>query len=419
MRTFWTLVLVSTLYVGAVFLAVRGKTFRWDSDYDSNLPIIAYVVDTVRSEHRFPLWNPYVGRTGISVLGDPLSAVTYPAYLLPMLLFGVPQGLWVVIWLHAFLSGLFMARLLRGSRLRLWGALLYMGAGAFAARVAAGHIEKILSYPWYPLALSFLLRKQTARAGVALGIVVLTGDWYGLLFLLLFAAALRVVGEVRRMGEMLAFCLATAAVKVVPFIREVLPVMERFHSFDPTRGSIPVWLAWLPFLMPFGVSFYDRPALQRALGLWYNWYEYYAFIGAPMVFLLFLPRVVWRRDVRVLLMLLAVGIAYVGRGYAVSPLFGLSPLLSPFRVPQRMYAALTSVVVALVVRCAEKAVGRSSFGLLRQAPLGVFLLATFLVSGYQMMHGFRPPKPCCTQLLRMREKVPMLEYYYGWIPRKP
>ena len=65
MRSVFVIFLVSILYIGTVFLVVKGKTFRWDSDYDSNLPIIAYVVDTIKNEHRFPLWNPYIGRSGI------------------------------------------------------------------------------------------------------------------------------------------------------------------------------------------------------------------------------------------------------------------------------------------------------------------------------------------------------------------
>ena len=156
MRDITIIFLVSMLYVGSVFLAVQGKTFRLDSDYDSNLPIISYVVDTIRNEHRFPFWNPYVA-TGISVLGDPLSAVTYLPYILPMLVFGVPEGLWMVIGLHVFLAGMFMWLFLRKSKYALWGGLLYMGAGTFAARVAAGHIEKVLSFPWYSLFLLFLL----------------------------------------------------------------------------------------------------------------------------------------------------------------------------------------------------------------------------------------------------------------------
>ena len=88
-------------------MATQGKTFRLDSDYDSNIPIISFVVDTVRNEHRFPLRNPYV-TTGISVLGDPLSGSAYLPYLLPMLLFGVQSGWWVVIGLHAFMAGAFM-----------------------------------------------------------------------------------------------------------------------------------------------------------------------------------------------------------------------------------------------------------------------------------------------------------------------
>ncbi|MBI4066742.1 hypothetical protein HY411_03420 [Candidatus Gottesmanbacteria bacterium] len=392
-------------------------------------------MDTIRSEKRFPLWNPYVA-TGISVLGDPLSAVTYPPYLLPMLAFGVPDGWWVVVWLHAFGAGVAMWMLLKkilDSRFRgndnkdsgndnkdsgndknllaLWGGLLYMGAGAFAARVAAGHIEKVLSYPWYPVFLLLLLRKS-ALAGAIAGVVFLTGDVYGLLFLMIFYGVVWVVGEGRAVGKAALAFLAVGAVKLVPFVRDVLPVMERFGVFDPLRGSIDVWWSWLPFVMPLGVSFYDRPLLQRLFSFWYNWYEYYAFIGLPMVFLLWLPKIIKRREVQILLLLAAVGVAFIARGSAYSPWYGLAPILTWFRTPQRMYGAMTSVVVVLIVLCAQR--------LKKRTVLWAMLTVTFLVSGWQMTKALKPPgRVEDTQLYRIREKVPIVDYYYGWMPKAP
>ncbi|MEK9143477.1 MAG: hypothetical protein AAB481_02530 [Patescibacteria group bacterium] len=408
MRSILILLLVSIFYTGSVFLAVQGKTFRLDSDYDSNFPIISYVVDTIRNEKRLPFWNPYV-TMGISVFGDPLSGVTYLPYILPMLVFGVPEGLWVVIGIHAFLAGVFMWMFLRESKFSLWGGMLYMGSGAFAARVAAGHIEKVLSYPWYPLFLLFLFRQQAPAIGVIMGIVFLTGDVYGLLFMGIFYGVVGVIRGIRGIGGMMVGFAVVAAIKLVPFIRDVMPVMERFSSFDAARGSIPVWLSWLPFIMPWGVEFYDRPIVQRLFGFWYNWYEYYAFIGLPVVFLVWLPRIIKRREVKILLILLAVGITYAARGYVYSPWYGLAPVLEWFRVPHRMYGALTSIVVALIVTSLKK---NTSWVL-----LWGMLFVTFLVSGYQMTRAFEPPRTCCTQLHRIREKVRIIDYYYGWLPK--
>lgn len=423
MRNVFIIFFVSILYIGAVFLAVEGKTFRLDSDYDSNLPIISYVVDTIRNERRFPFWNPYVA-TGISVLGDPLSGVTYLPYFLPMLAFGVPDGWWVVIWLHAILAGLFMWLFLtrchlvssqgdtfQGNWLAVWGGLLYIAAGAFAARVAAGHIEKVLSYPWYPLFLLFLFRRRSVALGAIMGIVFLTGDVYGLFFMGIWYGVIGVIRGIREIGVVIMVFATVAGVKLVPFLREVAPVMSRYSSFEAARGSIPVWLSWLPFVMPWGVEFYDRPAFQRLFGFWYNWYEYYAFIGLPVVFLIWLPRITKKREVKILLILLAVAIVYAARGFVYSPWYGLAPLLEWFRVPQRMFVPLTSVVVALIVLSAAR------WAKPKQWVLWGMLLVTFLVSGYQMSRAFEPPRACCTQLHRIREKVRIIDYYYGWIPK--
>lgn len=448
MRPIVFLFLASTLYIGSVFLATQGKTFRLDSDYDSNFPIISYVVDTIRTQKRFPLWNPYVA-TGISVLGDPLSGVTYLPYLLPMLALGVPDGWWVVLWLHAFLAGVFMWMFLRGLRvnpsLALWGGLLYLGAGAFAARVAAGHIEKVLSYPWYPLFLLLILRKkQTINTavliGAAMGLVFLAGDMYAVFFMAVFYGVVKVVsptslklrGVKETGGALIAFILVSS-VKLIPFLIEVAPTMQRFSEFDPSRGSIHAWFSWIPFILPFGVVFYDRPSMQQFFGLWYNWYEYYAFIGLPVLFLWWLSKIVKRREAQLLLLLLAVGIGYISRRYGYSPWHGLEPLIASFRTPQRMFEALTSVMVALIVLSIAHSSFRAKRGLLT-----VMLLLTFIVSGYQMTKSFEPPRrkeeryakelrqkdevnitteACCMQLFLVREKIRIINYYYGWFPK--
>lgn len=435
MRIFLLFLFLSILYVGSVRVAVLGRTFRLDSDYDSNLPIISYVVDTIRNEKHLPFWNPYVA-TGISVFGDPLSGVTYLPYLIPMLLFGVPQGWWIVIGLHALFAGIFMWMFLRSLRIRgtiaIWGGMLYLVSGGFAARVAAGHIEKVLTYPWYPLFLLFLFQKRSVLVGAVMGIVFLTGDGYGLLFMMIFYGVIGVIREIKGIGVVIMTFVIVAGVKLVPFIREVVPVMERYSSFDAARGSIPVWLSWLPFVMPWGVEFYDRPIIQRLFGFWYNWYEYYAFIGLPVVFLVWLPRVIKKREVKILLILLAVGIAYAARGVVYSPWYGLAGLLEWFRAPQRMYGALSSIIVALIVISIKKNTS--------QVFLWGMLLVTFLVSGYQMTLGFEAPRQneeeivrelrtrdsgdisvatfaCCMQTFLVAEKIRVINYYYGWRPK--
>lgn len=450
MRGVIVIFFVSVLYIGSVFWVSQGKIFRLDSDYDSNVPIVSYVVDTIRTEGRFPTWNPYV-TTGISVFGDPLSGVTYLPYLLPMLAFGMPNGWWVVMSLHAFMAGVFMwiwLRELLGRKLSfpIWGGLLYMGAGALAARVAAGHIEKVLSYPWYPLFFMLILRKeQTIRTatltGAVMGVVFLTGDMYAVFFMMMFYGVVRVIGRIREIGvigvAMTSFVVVAGA-KLVPFFGEVAPVLGRYSTFDSARGSIHAWLTWIPFIMPWGVSFYDRPVLQQIVGFWYNWYEYYAFIGLPILFLVGLPRIIKRREVRLLLMLFIVGFMYIARGYPYSIFYWMAdsmPVLAWFRVPQRMYGALTSIVVVLIVLCVDRLIHRR-----KQSILWGMLLVTFFVSGYQMTQAFEKPRwdgeavvhklrardtgdmsvatfSCCMQTFLVRERIRVINYYYGWLPK--
>lgn len=465
MKQVLILLLASFLYTGSVYGLSQGKTFRLDSDYDSNIPIISYVVDTIRTEHRIPLWNPYVS-TGISVLGDPLSGVTYLPYLLPTLFFGVQSGWWVTIGLHAFMGGVFMWMLLRnllaektGFEFATWGGLLYMGVGAFAARVAAGHIEKVLSFPWYPLFLLALLKKDQSKhtaiaIGTILGIVFLTGDVYGVFFMGIFYGVIgiirgirgiRVIGEI---GVIIAAFIAVAGVKLVPFVIEVAPVIGRYSSFDAARGSLHLFYSWLPFVMPLGVTFYDRLFFQHVFGFWYNWYEYYAFIGLPMFFLIALPKILKRKEVQVLIILIIVGIMYISRGYPYSILYWMDkyiPVLAWFRAPQRMYEALTSIVVALITLCASNFLRPPLANAKGVAFKNIVFLwgmlgITFFVSGYQMTYAVEIPRAaeenlvqqlrtgdggditvatfaCCMQTVLVREKIHVINYYYGWRPK--
>jgi hypothetical protein len=452
------ILLASILYVGSVYQATAGQSFRLDSDYDSNFPIVSYVVDTVRGEHRFPLRNPYV-TSGISVPGDPFSGVLYLPYLLPMLLFGIETGWRVVIVLHAFLAGVFMWRLLRelqgkksGDGLPLWGGLLYMGSGAFAARVAAGHIEKVLSYSWYPLFISGLLATGQARRpmslliGAVMGIVFLTGDVYGLMFMAVFYGVVVIItiasspgqwfragGEVVRV--MLAF-IAVAAVKLIPFLTDVLPVIARYGSFEAAKGSLHVVWAWVPFVVPWGAAFYDRMQFQGIFGFWYNWYEYYAFIGPPIIFLTALPAMLKRNDARMLVILFATGLMYISRGHPYSVFYWLEqyvPVVSWFRAPQRMYEAMTSIIVILVTLSARRVIKRKTVWL---ATLAVVLL----VNGHQMTNALEKPRTgedllvrqlaavagqgstvatfsCCMQTFLIAKKIRIVNYYYGWRPK--
>ncbi len=455
-------ILVAAIFVLAARAATAGKFFRLDSDYDANLPILSYVVSSVRRFHALPKWNPYVGK-GIPVLADPLSSVGNPLMIVPIVLLGVEEGLWMVFFLVITVSGISMWFLLTRIGVRgwprWWGMIMYQIAGTVSAQVASGHVHQLLAYPVIPLILYGAIQSKS-RMWVTIGLafvlsyLVYSGEWYSLWFsgmFLVWGKIYAIVGRKQSVANVLVHGVATiifltllTAPKLSPLVIDVWPQMVRFFPIDPFAGSLHLIFSPLPFLIPFREAFYDRPILQRTLGFHYNWYEYFAFISPlPFFFFLRVGDAMKREYARILLLLIVVGVLYVSLGYPYSPFHWLVkavPALGTFRVPQRMYLVLTSVVVALLALTVSTWMRRESKAKTRRVLIVMAigsLVWTGLVSHRAFVSGFELPRTeeralvtalrdsdegsffvaaftCCVQWFLVQEGIPVLNYYYGW-----
>lgn len=436
---------IITFSIFLLFFTWR-QSFRLDTDYDSNFPVYGSVFSQT------PL-------TGISVWGDPLSAIWNPLFSIPVLTLGTEYGFRVTIVFVIMLSALAMWWLLRSlhipSKVQLWGSLIYASSGTLAARIAAGHIEKVLSYSLVPIFLLALLQKRGTLAGLVSALAFLSGDVYLVWFFVVFwfASLLwRWIVEqdtgIRLVIDLLKFALICAFVstpKLIPFIRDVVPTMVRFFPIHFAEGSIHVLLTPLAFVVPWQTAFYDRPFFQRILGFHYNWYEYYAFVSPlPLVFC-------WQKKirnqtiVRFLLFLLMVGALYVSLGYVYSPfywIFRMIPAIQAFRVPQRIFFPMTTIVIVFFALAADSWFAQHTkrvwqwFGLMI---MGGSLLWTSMVFAKTFTQSFENPRVleesvsrhlrssdrspfavadfvCCMQTFLIREKIGIVNYYYGWRP---
>lgn len=449
------------LFVVPVFWQTRNLTFRLDSDYDIGLPIFHYVVRSVREGRGFPLWNPYIGR-GIPTIAEPLSVFLNPLLTVPLLAFGEAWGVRITLFLVIVLSGvsmwLFLTAIGVKGLMRTWGSLLYQFSGALTAAMAAGHVVKFLSYPFIPLFWLFTLKpsmKWYDRLGASfvLTMFVFSGDfyivWYAYLFFAVTKTYFLLTGQEKLSNMMtetaavIALFLAFASVKLVPFYRDVLPRISRFVSIDPFAGSIHAPWALLPYIVPFRMVFYDRWVFRQIFGFHFNWYEYFAFISPlPFIFLLKLKRVMRPKLALLLLILVAAGVLYASLRYPYSPFYWLIhavPLLGHFRVPQRVFIPMTSLLIALFALCGQSwwdkeikhdrhivaaiciasivwvfAVGQGTMRLAFEAPrLREAAIATQLRqkdAGNYFVALFS----CCMQWYLFRQKIPILNFYDGW-----
>lgn len=426
--------------------ATGGKMPRLDTDYDSALPIYRYIVETFQETHAIARWNPFVSG-GIPVTSDPLLSILNPFFILPLLTFGVENGIYVVFFLVLVSSAigiwLFLKSLAISPQLRLLGSLLYAFSGALAARVAAGHIEKILSYPLLPIFFSSLLLSSTVVSSVIIALVwtlfLFSGDVYSLWLTLIIFSIINIFRVKRSILTFILF-IVFSSIKLVPMITQVYPNLARLFLIDPFAGSIHVIYFFLPFIVPFQTSFYDGPMFQRLLGFHFNWYEYFAFISPlPFLFLLRLSKIWKKREVKYLLLILIIGAFYVSLRYPYSPfywLFHILPQVDIFRVPQRMFMVMTPVMVALLVLCAEKWSRKFSYIVLSLA-----IIWSFGVSLRIWARSFEPKRlyaesiaqelrsrdqsgfyvasfVCCLQWYLVGERIPIINYYYGWKPKK-
>lgn len=457
-KEFFIILCFAILFCLPLFLKISTTFPRLDTDYDSNLPIYQLIISSIHQGH-IP-WKVPVTQRGFSLLGDPLNSFLNPLFSFPLFLFGINAGLRVSIFLCCLTSGITMWCLLQKQKVsiigRVWGSLLYMSAGAFIAPVAAGHIEKFLVYPFVPLLLLFILKPafrflDNLGCAAVIAATVYSGDLYSTWFFLLLFACSRIYYSFKEKRKeqvitsllVVSFFFLFASLKLYPFLQDVFPIMKRYSTINPFQGSIHFFLFPLPFIIPWQVNFYDRPFFQKHLGFSFNWYEYYAFLTPfPLLFLLKIKKVWGKKEVKLVVLLLFIGSLYISAKYSYSPFhwiistFGSNTM---FRVPQRIVMPLTSVVVLLFVWCFEVWQKQKQHKNLVLSLAFLSIIWTFCV-GQQVFATTFPSHSnpqlllikelrqkdkrnfavasfaMGTQLFLIQQQIPLLNYYYGWIP---
>ncbi len=463
-RQFIVLFLIATIFVIPVFWITRHLVLRLDTDYDYVIPTYTFLVDYIYTHHAIPLANPYIG-SGIPILGDPLLPIFYPPIMVPILVFGVSWGIRISFFFHVIASGIamwiFLTTLGMKGHARFWGTFMYEISGGLAARFAAGHMEKIFSYPLFPLFFALIFPQTLHRyhiMGAALVVTLLffTGDMYALWYMAIFYVLIRGYYVVTRKSTLreeffwavyvftLSFLFSLP--KTIPMIFFVLPKFARFYMPDPYAGSIHAPLAILPFVVPFKVVFYDRPFFQRLFGFHYNWYEYYAFMSPlPFLFLLKLKSALPKRHIRLLLFLIIAGFLFAAAKYWYSPLywvFRLFPDLGTFRVPQRIFLPLASLVIGLLAYLGHawsKITSEKRRFFIYSIYLASFAWA-FLANQRALFIPFEQKRiadetlvqtlrqkdsssfyvasfVCCMQQYLVEAHIPIINYYYPWLTK--
>ncbi|MBI3384612.1 hypothetical protein HY030_00255 [Candidatus Gottesmanbacteria bacterium] len=346
---------------------------------------------------------------------------------------------------------------------RLFGAIIYEISGALIGRMAFGHNERFFSYGLQPLFLLLILTPKLnfwriLGASAILTMDFFSGDVYSLWYTSIFFVSLRLyyfivyrqnlIKEILKTLVVYLLFLLLSLPRLIPFIVEAAPHLERFEPINPFIGSIHFLFVPLIFMIPFNISMSIRQLLFKTLGMGFNIYEYLAFISPLLfVFLFKLKKILTNHFARALLFILLVGFLYVASRFPYSPfywLFKYFPALHLFRTPQRMMMSLTSLMVALLSLGAYFWWKETKNKFSKVLIICLMMLSigwVFIDSRVVMLQMFEPKREkeerlvarlrqedaanyfvadfvCCLQGFLVKAHIPIINYYYGWRPKE-
>ncbi len=337
--------LVSIFYTRTLIFS-SDKFIPFGIDFDSNL---SPVVNMLKSN--FSLWDD-LWWLGFPDYAGPLSNIFYPISTIVFTVFGVVFGLKLLIFIHILLSGLgfylFSQYLTKNNFARLYGSIIYMLSGSLAAKILAGHLEKILIFPWIPITLYFLYKAINNKqpryiifSSISASMFILAGDLYGALFFsFLFLAFFLIKIISSKDKEMLysflkiiTLTLLISSIKLIPllFIKNFLS-----RNVDVFQGLENIFFVFSRF---YGTT------TETSYGRW----ESYSFIGI-LPFILFLIGSIFHKSKEKYYLILSIIVALFwvqGSVPSIAKAIHSLPVIDIFRVPTRIYIFLTFYLIAL------------------------------------------------------------------------
>ncbi|MFO8037175.1 MAG: YfhO family protein [Anaerolineales bacterium] len=181
--TYWPFLIPLFIYLPGIlgWIPFSSPNAEYTDLLISHYPNAAYLKRALLEFHQIPLWSPTI-LSGYPFAANPLSGLWYPLGW-PALLFPLPQGLSVLLALHALWGGVGMYVLLREEGMDHWVALF--GGLAFelmpkvSAHYGAGHITLLYAFSWTPwLLFTAKHKKRWAYSGLCLaGIFLADPRW--------------------------------------------------------------------------------------------------------------------------------------------------------------------------------------------------------------------------------------------------
>lgn len=346
--------------VGVFMAAILSVPLNLKNDLDGNLFHPLFMRHSLATGN-WANWNPYLHQ-GLPTMGDPINFFWYPLTVLILLLpvHTAVQTIFLLSFLFTIVFGYFLFRHSRlTSETSSWMALAYAGSSYLFARIVAGHLEKVLSYPLIPLFLLMILRlwqkpnwRNAGHSALGLFLVLSTSDMYNFFYLAIGYGFLCVYILLAQRHLLKHFILGGVLVVLFSAVRWIpmLPVLDNLFKIpDPYSGSqnlvsLFLQMTWL------------RPSLFRFLvPTNFGWWEKTAFVGPVFALVLAIPWC-WKKirsnpAVVVASVFALVCVAIAMPASVINPwhwAITWFPQLALFHVPTRILGVLTLCLLIVV-----------------------------------------------------------------------
>lgn len=276
------LVVVTPLAIGGFWFSAGPLGI---SDWDYYFSYHHVLRQTVLHYHVFPFWNPYTCG-GTAGLGDPEFPLFTPTFLLE-LIFGIPNGMRLAIYLSTATLAVGMLRLAKRLGFNVWGALLTAIGVAFGTvnllEIVEGH-QNILTVMWIPWVLlawynAYQARKAPLNKWTVVTAIFLAFMFYGGGIYLLMYMAFAFIGLMLFSKNKLWAIKITALAGVISLGLaglKLLPVFLWLREFQDQAYASSAYT--LPYLHKILLGRYlhgaDVIPLQGS-----GWHEYGGYIG--------------------------------------------------------------------------------------------------------------------------------------------
>lgn len=316
----------------AVPVALWGfmETNKWGiSDWDYYFSVHHQYRETILKYHQFPLWNPFTAG-GTAALGDPefsALSVTFPLELI----FGIPLGLRLAIFLAEIVGAWGMLALARRIRLSPEAGLLAAAVYAFGTvnllEIVEGHVNIFNSMwiPWIFWAWLGMYRKKNSPllCGIFLAATFYAGGIYllmytALAFILLPFFTRRPFHAIKNAVKAGLWALGLAALKLFPVLFWLREYSDKMYASSTNT------LGWLKEIF-LGRFLHGAEVIYRQGS---GWHEYGAYIGIFVLLLAILGALQFRkRMVFTLIIATIVAVLISASGPLLKPFFDQFPYM--------------------------------------------------------------------------------------------